>query len=116
DTVPENASRVYIWKEALSIYADNPVLGVGTGDIHDALNRAFESDGHEPGREQHFNVHNEYIQILTVLGPIGLAALLFILMAPIRSGWKNRDGLLLVSVMYFALTLLTEVYFDRFHG
>lgn len=116
DGVPQTNSRLYMWEMSLAAYSKSPILGVGTGDTHDAINGQFEEVGYEFGLERNYNSHNQYVQMLLTYGPIGLLILLGMFVVFLIKGWKNRDMVLIAWTIYFGLVLLTESYFDRFHG
>jgi O-antigen ligase len=82
-----------MWKAALNIAADHPVVGVGpaTFNLHYPIY-------HEPidmGTYGYF-VHNDYLQLLAEGGPLLLLFLLtftgMLIVALFRSGWQVLHG------------------------
>ncbi len=114
--VPEKNSRWFMWEKSMEAYQESPYLGVGTGDTHDAINAQFEKVGYEFGLIRNYNSHNQYVQTLLTYGPVGLGLLLGLLLLSLQRGWNTADGVLVMWTIYIALVLLTESYFDRFHG
>ena len=68
------SGRTSLWESASIVINDNPIAGVGYGDMVEAVTNARETEdlpGLESGR-----LHNIYIEIATVNGIISLAMLL----------------------------------------
>ena len=76
--------RPEIWKEAWNEYADNPLLGGGAGTYEQYWNE------HRPIDHKVRDGHNLYLEVLGELGPIGLAALLLALAAPLAAAVGAR--------------------------
>jgi O-antigen ligase len=66
--------RLEFYFYSLKIVRDYPLLGVGVGDFADA----YKSRAKDPKMDLSDNPHNEYMQVATQLGLIGLAALLYL--------------------------------------
>ena len=76
--------RPEIWKEAWNEYRDNPLLGGGAGTYEQYWNE------HRPIDHKVRDGHNLYLETLGELGPIGLAALLVALAAPVAAAFGAR--------------------------
>lgn len=68
--------RLEFYHNTLRIIRDHPVAGVGTGGFPQAYARAVEGTGMAATR----NPHNEFLHLAAQVGPIGVAALLWLLM------------------------------------
>lgn len=67
-----NRLRLSIWKGAVDMYTDNPVLGVGEGQYRVKTIEKY----HNPGMVEIFNhAHSVYLQILCISGTVGFAGL-----------------------------------------
>jgi O-antigen ligase len=76
------SNRIYIWRNALRAFPNNPIIGSGP----DTFYHAFPPDAH--GFEQHSfdTAHNEYIQILICQGILGLVSyLVFLVTASVKA-------------------------------
>ncbi|GGH67480.1 O-antigen ligase family protein [Phaeocystidibacter marisrubri] len=116
DAAPTSVARTYVWLSGIEVYKRNPILGVGSGDMHQELNAYFEETGYTFGLERNYNTHNDYIQTLMTLGPIGLLLLLLLFVRPLWKAWKSVDMLLVLWLLYFGVVMMSESYFDRFAG
>lgn len=116
DAAPTSVARTYVWLSGIEVYKRNPVLGVGSGDMHQELNAYFEETGYTFGLERNYNTHNDFIQTLMTLGPVGLLLSLLMFVIPLWKGWKNKDMMLVLWLLYFGIVMLSESYFDRFAG
>lgn len=116
DGVPQKNSRFFIWEMAFNAFSEQPVIGVGTGDVQDALNHQYEEVGYTFALVREYNAHNQYLQTAVTGGAIGLIALLMCFLLPFVSAIKERDVVLLLWLVTVAGVILTESYFVRFHG
>ncbi|HEY7708116.1 MAG TPA: O-antigen ligase family protein [Gaiellaceae bacterium] len=76
--------RPEIWEEAWREYVDHPVLGGGAGTYEQYWNE------HRPIDHKVRDGHNLYLETLGELGPVGLAALLLALAAPLAAAVGAR--------------------------
>jgi O-antigen ligase len=90
--------RESIWKEALEISKENPLLGIGLGNyqsyiIRHAQNQYLEI---ENGELVYFDQpENGYLKILVELGFIGFTIFVLFLLLPLKRGfisWKNNGA------------------------
>jgi len=68
-------NRVYIWRNALEVYPNYPMIGSGP----DTFRHAFPEDAQFYYGEPYDKAHNEYLQILICQGIIGLICYLVFL-------------------------------------
>jgi len=74
------AQRLEYWKTARSIWSENPLIGVGTGDVQDAFDAAYlknRSRLEEPYRKR---AHNQYLTMGVTFGGLGFLYFLFLLL------------------------------------
>jgi hypothetical protein len=75
--------RVYFWKAALHLIRDNPIFGVGTGDVQAELNKTYLQT-HSPLKEEWYKrPHNQFLTITVALGLMGLLVFLLSIIYPI---------------------------------
>lgn len=118
----ENTSigmRFQMWKAALYMFSEHPMLGVGKYDLHH-YKQQLADQGLISQSVVHFDhAHNEYLTNLSEYGAIGFILLLFVYLVPMRlfaqkvilyrSHWQLKSlamaGVLVpASFMDFALT------------
>jgi len=93
DVYDSSFSRSLLWREALSIVKDYPVLGVGIGNFKVKLPpyrtpRERQVAGSGFGFSK---AHNEYLQILAELGPIGLVIFMLMLFSIFKTLLSKRE-------------------------
>ena len=78
-------------KTAWKIYQNNPILGVGEGDLQDEMDRQYTADGSVLIKENRKLPHNQFLQTLTTTGIAGLLILILIFLLPLTRmhTWKN---------------------------
>ncbi|RLD68200.1 MAG: hypothetical protein DRI84_00300 [Bacteroidetes bacterium] len=73
--------RFVLWRTAVNIFAENPVFGVGTGDVRDAFQEEFINEK-SSFIDSGLRSHNQYLSFAVTLGAIGLIIFLFSLIYP----------------------------------
>ena len=69
DSTRDGASRNEIWRATLKMFAANPIAGVGLGGYWIAITAFHDASGNLTPQE----AHNEYLELLSSGGVIGLA-------------------------------------------
>jgi len=125
-------SRFYSWRMAAEMWKDHPFLGIGFGrykvlywDYVDDFQKRPGSDVYEYLMEYGkgvppLNVHNEYLEIASEAGVVGLAGFVFFLAVLFRGGWralgqrrrKNLPPGLLPGILAALGCILTDALFN----
>lgn len=100
--------RVEYIKASLNIIKENPILGVGTGDISVAFNDYYEESNSKLIRENRLRSHNQYLAITVAFGVVGLIWFLFSMIYPLYADKKNLNYLYIVFLLIMMLSMLTE--------
>lgn len=102
------SQRIEYTKASLYLIGQHPVFGVGTGDIPDAYQRAYE-ELHSPLEPQfRYRAHNQYLSIAVGLGLVGLVVFLIALLTPYCASKRHRTYLYTVFLVIFLLSMLPE--------
>ena len=119
-------TRVIYWQGIGAIIADHPVLGVGRGQFQ-VVALPYMSAAGDPGLFFVDHAHNDYLEILSETGPLGLLGLLGVMgMALWRSltgpPWRLAVGWAYLTLAFNALTFFPlhtvaqAVYFWAYAG
>jgi O-antigen ligase len=81
------AGRVTIWKAALRIIADRPILGVGAGAFEEA-HRHYQDTPAWTGGRLWRDAHNSFLRVWAEMGILGLAGFIGFLVASYRLGYR----------------------------
>lgn len=120
-------TRLEMWNAALLIIKNNPVVGVGPGNMGFAMNALVEKKMVNQAIYRNpdirgIHVHNAYLEIMGTQGIIGFSALLLILFYPLYIFIHNKNydrriaslGILFISgFMVFSLTEIPFIH-DNF--
>lgn len=100
--------RLEFWKVGWFILKNNFIAGVGTGDLQDEYNKAYEDFGSKLDTKWRLACHNEYLRIAVLYGLPGLIYFIFSLFYPFLRLNKKQD-ILYSSFLFIALcSMLTE--------
>ncbi len=112
ETVNSSQARIYIWQSAWVIIKKNPIIGVGTGDVRDALQESYKENGLMFAIKRRLNSHNQYIQTTVTLGFMGLMGLLACLTFGFLKGIRSKDWIYIGFLGQMALFFLTDSFIE----
>jgi hypothetical protein len=75
--------RVEFWKASVFAIQQNILFGVGTGDIQQALNKAYDETNSKLTKRWRLRCHNQYLAITLAFGVVGLFLFLFYFLYPL---------------------------------
>jgi len=100
--------RLVMWEGALRIFADNPVIGAGTGGYASEMQKYRRDSGTDDIKHP----HNSYLYMAASYGTLGLLLLLWLLWALLRKGWRQREELGGFAVLTFTLVFIVGSFTD----
>jgi O-antigen ligase len=112
----EKDERVSIWKSAIEVFKENPLLGVGIGDSCDKLKKKFKSLGFTKGYYDNLNAHNQYLEVLLGSGIVGFSIFISILGTMSYIAIKNRNMLYGIFILMMMLFFMFESILNRLAG
>lgn len=105
--------RIISYQLAAKIIQENPVLGVGAGDIRAEMKSKYEVYSPNTKPEQRIVPHNQLLEVTLAGGVVTLVVFMIWLFYPIRNIKKNRDGLYLMATWFgLFLCLMVEAMLE----
>lgn len=99
--------RFEFWNTAVYIISKHALIGVGTGDVQNAFDTAYDETNSKLDKGSRFRSHNQYLTMAVAFGITGGIYFLFSLFFPVLS--LKKPGFLYVSFLLIALlSMLTE--------
>lgn len=92
-TYSKKMDRIYMWRWAVDLFLENPLLGVGTGGYQ----KSTLAGGGEVGNP---HPHNSLLHMAVSYGVLGVAAFIWLFYALLRTGWRHRRS----AVGFFTLS------------
>lgn len=96
--------RFEYWKTALNIIKDNPVIGVGTGDVPAAFEQEYIRSNSLLGKEWRLRSHNQYLAFAVAFGILGLLWFLLTLIYPLL---KVKTGSSYLYITFFIIAVIS---------
>ena len=115
NAVESTALRVLVWQASTEVIKDNPLIGVGIGDVHSELSKVYMKKNIVHALEINMNSHNQYLETTVALGIIGLLLLLLMLFAPLFYV-QNNTFLIYGFILIIAFNILVESMFNTQAG
>lgn len=107
------AIRTAIWRCSKDILEQYWLTGVGTGDIQDTLQKAYENRKfYFASRFNRYNAHNQYLQMTIGSGILGLGILLLCLVLPFFKAYHPINKFYYLFLLLFSSICFTEVILD----
>jgi len=116
DSVESSVARILIWQTSLELIKNNPLFGVGTGDVKTELMKLYEEKNIKLAMDETLNAHNQYLQTFIALGIIGFVALIACFVLPAVYAFRKKHLLYLLFLAIFAFNLLVESMIERQAG
>jgi O-antigen ligase len=116
DTDESTGERIHVWRSSWNVIKDHPWVGVGTGDVKDALLNEYAKQGITYAVSRNLDAHNQYLQTTISLGISGILALLAMIVLPGLAAWKREDYLYLSFLFLFGMNMLVESMFENQAG
>jgi len=86
-----SALRRMAWDAATDLFSEQPLTGVGTGDIKDALIEVYHVKGYVHPEAKRMNAHSQFLQSAAALGIPGLLTVFAMILLPLLHAVYNRD-------------------------
>jgi len=116
DSEESSVARILIWQTSLELIKNNPLFGVGTGDVETELMKLYEEKSIKLAMDETLNAHNQYLQTFIALGIIGFVVLIASFVLPAVYAFRKKHLLYLLFLAIFAFNLLVESMFERQAG
>lgn len=100
--------RFEYWRTSILLIKQNPVFGVGTGDIPNAFKDQYLNMNTKLAVQYRLRSHNQYLSITVAFGIIGLVWFLIVMFYPGIKASKFDNYLYVIFWIIFMLSMLTE--------
>lgn len=105
--------RLISYDIAYKLIKENPVLGVGVGDMYDEMHAGYDKWYPAVGRELQLLPHNQFVVVALGCGLVGFLLFSWWMFAPLTLVKKGRDGFFFFVVWLSLLVpLLVEPSFE----
>lgn len=115
-TTNGSVARMLIWESSLEIIRKHPLIGVGPGDVRNALVDKYNEKGITLAAEKEYNAHDQYLQTYLAVGLPGFIILCGMLILGLLVGWKRNSLIYFLLVLLFAFHILVESMLERQAG
>lgn len=103
--------RLHMWRGAVQIFSENPILGVGTGGYQVAMKK-YETPALNPEFREFTQPHNSFLYMAANFGIVGVVSLCWVFFVVIRTGWRHRKNLTGFSILSFGLIVFIGSFTD----
>lgn len=100
--------RYLIFQQSAEIISENIFIGVGTGDVKDALVEKYTAKNMIVAREKKLNSHNQFQETFIGLGLPGFICLMILILFPLIKGIKEGN----VLNISFSIIILVNFLFE----
>lgn len=100
--------RLHLWSTSNEVIKDSFILGYGTGDGKDILNKALEEKEITNAFKNKLNAHNAFYEMFLKLGMVGFVVLLLNIIFPSFIAFKQNNVLYLFLVIILVFNFSFE--------
>lgn len=111
-----SVARVLVWQTSLQVIKENPLIGVGTGDVDKSLMKLYKKQQIRLAIDETLNAHNQFLQTFMALGIVGFLLLLASLLIPAWYAFRHKKLIYLLFLAVFGFHLLVESMLERQAG
>lgn len=108
--------RIGIYQCAMNIIVENPILGIGIGDVQDSLNNCYSYYDTDAYTITNYNSHNYYFNVLLASGILGLIVFLSMFYVYFKLATLNSNYLYICFLTTIFIAMFFENIFSRNHG
>jgi O-antigen ligase len=108
--------RLVIWKSVINLIKQNPIIGVGIGDVRTELTNEYLRIGEEKLGRERLNAHNQFLEIFIEGGVIGFAIFIALLGFMIYIAIKDKNLLYGLFIMMMIVFFMFETVLYRLAG
>lgn len=101
--------RFQKWNSAYNIFKENPIFGIGTGDMQERLQTEYKKNNYDLAYSLQYTAHNQYLDTAGRLGIIGLISLLACLLYPMYKSFISGDILYLSFLLIISISFIPEM-------
>jgi hypothetical protein len=101
--------RIEYWKNAIAIIKENWLIGVGTGDINDEIQKMYEKRNSSLNQDRRLRAHNSYLTFWMTFGIFGLSYFVYMQWALFKKQVKTKN---LLGVFFTVITAITFLFED----
>lgn len=101
-----DAMRILSMRIGIQIWQQNPVLGIGAGDLQDELDKKYTQS--YPQLSKHLPPHNQFIWVLATTGVLGLVLFLTAFFYPVIAHRYYQYSLFLILNLMIFSSFFTE--------
>jgi hypothetical protein len=100
--------RLAFWQNSWNVIKSHPLVGVGTGDVIDAVGLQYAKDNSQLDGKWRLRSHNQFLAIGIALGFIGMVIFVFSMLYPYLSTKGYKSVLFTAFFVTAFLSMLTE--------
>jgi len=109
--------RVVIWEATSIIIAENPILGVGAGDIKPELYAQIDKmQAHNEEKDRKYNVHNQFLETWLGQGVVGFSLLIYMLYLGFKKSKVDGNHLFLLFMISIVINFFPESMLNKQSG
>jgi hypothetical protein len=108
--------RIIAWQSSVKLIKQNPVFGVGIGDVRAELVKEYERVNAKTLSSQRLNVHNQFLEIFLENGIIGFVIFLWIFGLMILLAFREKNLLYGIFIVMMVIFFMFETVLYRLAG
>ena len=116
DKPSSTRARIDVWSVTVELIEENPVWGVGAGDIRNQLMTKYENKGFDLYQKKGYDSHQEFLQTYAALGILGLLTMIGMFLILFLKAFQTGNFLLFIFSFLLLMFGMLESMLERQAG
>ena len=116
DKPSSTRARIDVWSVTVELIEENPVWGVGAGDIRNQLMTKYENKGFDLYQKKGYDSHQEFLQTYAALGILGLLTMIGMFLILFLKAFQTGNFLLFIFSFLLLMFGMVESMLERQAG
>lgn len=115
----EKQMRFLMWSSAIDLIKEKPLIGYGTGDVQDELEKHYIAHDYVSltyWKNTRFNAHNQFLETSLAIGLLGLCVFITGIVFALNRAVKTKNRIYIAFMIVFLCSCLTESMLERQNG
>jgi O-antigen ligase len=108
--------RLIVWKSAMQIIKNHPIIGVGIGDVRTELVKEYIRIGEDKLEKERLNAHNQFLEVLLEDGLVGFSFFLLVFGSLIFIAINEKNLMLGLFIIMIIIFFMFETVLYRLAG
>ncbi len=116
EDIKNSDPRITIWGNAAEIIKQNPIFGVGVGDVKNELVKTYTKNNERWAVDKKFGAHNQYLETIVGQGIVGFVLLMLFVCLSFYVAFTKKNSVWILVLVVITFYMFFESMLNSFAG